>query len=235
VAEHFSVTLPTVSGSTHSAGELHIGVYAFEGFSSGLQSVSVNGTPLSDLPDLSYTAGAPRYWTQISMPVSESILQEGINTISVVPAEGESLMKITSVRLTSEQATDAVLHADRDLDGMSDAWEIAYGFEPADPSDGALDSDSDGFDNAQEYVSGTNPFDSQSYLSVAGIMETGSGYTISFNSASNRIYTIESTFNLQQEWNEWTNGIMGNNELIEIINLGLASNQFFRVKVENAE
>ena len=79
--------------------------------------------------------------------MSESILQEGVNTISVVPAE-RALMKITSVRLTSEQATDAVLHADRDLDGMSDAWEVAM-VEPADPSDSVLDSDSDGFECLQ--------------------------------------------------------------------------------------
>jgi agarase len=232
VAENFSVTLPTISGSTHSAGELHIGLYAFAGFNSGLQSVSVNGTLLSGIPDLSYSAGAPRYWTQISLPISESILQAGVNTISVVPAEGESLMKITSVRLTSEQATDAVLNADRDLDGMSDAWEIAYGFEPADPSDGALDSDLDGFDNAAEYQSGTNPFNSQSYLSVAGSMETGSGYKISFNAVSNRIYTIESSVDLQLEWSEWTNGILGDNSVMEFYNLEVASNQFYRLKVE---
>jgi hypothetical protein len=231
VAENFSVTLPTVSGSTHSAGELHIGLYAFEGFTSGLQSVSVNGTLLSGIPDLSYSAGAPRYWTQISLPVSESILQEGVNTISVVPAEGESLMKITSVRLTSEQATDAVLDADRDLDGMSDAWEIAYGFEPADPSDGALDSDSDGFDNAAEYQSGTNPFDSQSYLSIAGSMEAETGYKISFNSVSNRMYTVESTVDLQAGWSDMTNGLVGNSDLIEIIDHVLISNQFYRLKV----
>lgn len=235
VVEDFSVMLPTISGSTHSAGELHIGLYAFEGFSSGLQSVSINGTLLSNLPDLSYTAGAPRYWTQISIPVSESILQEGVNTISVVPAEGEALMKITSVRLTSEQATDAVLHADRDLDGMSDAWEIAYGFEPADPSDGVLDSDSDGFDNAQEYVSGTNPFNAQSYLSVSGSMEAGAGYKLSFNTVSNRVYTIESTLNLQLEWSEWTNGILGNNALMELLDVEVESNQFYRLNVHVEE
>ena len=144
-------------------------------------------------------------------------------------------MKITSVRLTSEQATDAVLHADRDLDGMSDAWEIAYGFEPADPSDGVLDSDSDGFDNAQEYVSGTNPFDAQSYLSISGSMEAGAGYKLSFNTVSNRVYTIESTLNLQLEWSEWTNGILGNNALMDLLDVEVESNQFYRLNVHVEE
>ncbi len=52
-----------------------------------------------------------------------------------------------------------VAPADRDHDGMPDAWETAAGLNPADPSDGPLDADGDGYTNVEEYLNGTNPND----------------------------------------------------------------------------
>ena len=46
---------------------------------------------------------------------------------------------------------------DTDSDGMPDAWEIAYGLNPADPSDASGDADSDGLSNLLEYQCGTDP------------------------------------------------------------------------------
>ena len=196
------------------------------------ESVSVNGIDLVDLPDLSYSAGAPRHWTQVSLRIPEGVLKDGSNTVTVVPAEGEPLMKITSVRLTSQQADDAVLNADRDLDGMTDAWEIEYGFDPADFTDGIIDTDEDGYDNAAEYVCGTDPLDDQSYLSVAGMPEVGAGFKIAFGSESNRLYAVEATYDLHTGWSEMTNGILGGPDLIEIMDAESATNRFYRVKVE---
>jgi len=104
VAEVFEVHLQAEAGVTCGGGRLHLGLYAFAGFSNGLQQVSVNGVDLSGLPDLSYTAGAPRHWTQVVLRIPEGILQEGSNTVTVVPADGDSLMKMTSVRLAVEWA-----------------------------------------------------------------------------------------------------------------------------------
>ncbi len=42
--------------------------------------------------------------------------------------------------------------ADLDRDGMADHWERANGFNPADPADGGLDADRDGFTNLEEYL-----------------------------------------------------------------------------------
>jgi len=47
--------------------------------------------------------------------------------------------------------------SDTDGDGMPDAWEISHGFNPYSPSDGTLDGDGDGLDNAGEYMAGTDP------------------------------------------------------------------------------
>jgi uncharacterized protein (DUF1800 family) len=47
--------------------------------------------------------------------------------------------------------------ADADCDGMPDAWENAYLFNPAAAGDAALDADSDGLSNLREYLAGTHP------------------------------------------------------------------------------
>lgn len=46
---------------------------------------------------------------------------------------------------------------DADGDGMPDSWELANGLNLNDPLDAALDPDSDGLTNLQEYQHGTNP------------------------------------------------------------------------------
>lgn len=42
--------------------------------------------------------------------------------------------------------------ADRDRDGMADAWEQAHGLNPADPNDRNADQDGDGYTNLEEYL-----------------------------------------------------------------------------------
>ena len=46
---------------------------------------------------------------------------------------------------------------DADDDGEPDWWESLYGFDPEDPSDAALDPDSDNLTNLAEFLAGTNP------------------------------------------------------------------------------
>jgi hypothetical protein len=45
------------------------------------------------------------------------------------------------------------------------------------------------------------------------------------------MYTVESTVDLQAGWSDMTNGLVGNSDLIEIIDHVLISNQFYRLKV----
>jgi hypothetical protein len=47
--------------------------------------------------------------------------------------------------------------ADRDRDGMPDAWEIARGLNPDDPADRNGDRDHDGYTNLEEYLNELNP------------------------------------------------------------------------------
>lgn len=46
--------------------------------------------------------------------------------------------------------------ADRDHDGMPDAWEVRHGLDPA-KADGSSDADNDGYTNLEEFLNGTDP------------------------------------------------------------------------------
>ena len=43
---------------------------------------------------------------------------------------------------------------DSDGDGMPDAWEIANGLNPNDPSDAVKDCNGDGYTNIEKYING---------------------------------------------------------------------------------
>lgn len=47
--------------------------------------------------------------------------------------------------------------ADGDHDGMPDAWETRYGFNPNDKADANADADGDGYANVEEAINGSNP------------------------------------------------------------------------------
>lgn len=48
-------------------------------------------------------------------------------------------------------------YIDSDNDGMSDAWEKAYGLNPKDASDANKDLNGDGYTNIEKYINGINP------------------------------------------------------------------------------
>ncbi|MEX2689970.1 MAG: FG-GAP-like repeat-containing protein, partial [Candidatus Njordarchaeum guaymaensis] len=52
------------------------------------------------------------------------------------------------------------LDYDTDDDGMPDGWEVFYGLDPCQSSDGSLDLDNDGLSNYAEYTKKTNPLKS---------------------------------------------------------------------------
>jgi len=58
-----------------------------------------------------------------------------------------------------EGGTLGAPQTDADGDGMSDAWETKWGFDPNDASDAAEDADGDGITNLAEFESGGDPTD----------------------------------------------------------------------------
>jgi hypothetical protein len=53
---------------------------------------------------------------------------------------------------------DFVENYDTDADGMSDVWELAWGFDPINRNDAAGDPDGDWMTNLEEFRAGSNPF-----------------------------------------------------------------------------
>ena len=81
---------------------------------------------------------------------------------------------------------------DGDSDGMPDAWELAYGLDPANPADALLDSDLDGLPNWAEYRAGTDPNDPASVLRFqTAALDGMGGIILSWGSISNRVYTLQ--------------------------------------------
>ena len=76
--------------------------------------------------------------------------------------------------------------ADDDGDGMSNAWEDKYGFDPFDPTDAAKDNDNDGYSNLAEYKAGTDPTDPNSHPAAVEQLElvsiTGEKFGLRFKS-----------------------------------------------------
>jgi len=96
----------------------------------------------------------------------------------------------TGGSVTSDVATLTVELGDCDGDGMSDAWELANGLDPADPGDRDLDADNDGRTNLQEAISGTDPQDPDSVLSVTLQRGPGGSALIQFQASAGISYSV---------------------------------------------
>ena len=86
---------------------------------------------------------------------------EGPADVVVTTANGASV-PTPQTTFSYEAVAEAVLTCnltqnDLDGDGAADTWELQYGFNPGDPTDGALDPDNDLQTNAQECAAGTHP------------------------------------------------------------------------------
>ena len=81
-----------------------------------------------------------------------------------------------------------VAELDGDGDGLLDSWELSHGLSVT-LDDSASDFDGDGMSALAEYISGTNPNDSNSAFNLS-IEYSEGGVKLIFNSNENRIYNL---------------------------------------------
>ena len=110
----------------------------------------VNGVPVGN--EISLLPGAPAKVILFTELASLAGLQQGQTAVlEVTPYD------TMGNRGVSAYATVLIDTVDGDGDGVPDQWELTYGFNANDDTDMALDSDGDGLDNENEFISGTNP------------------------------------------------------------------------------
>ena len=83
---------------------------------------------------------------------------------------------------------------------MPDAWELAHGLNPNDPSDAAGDLDGDGKTNLEEYLAGTDPTDPLSRFWLEPVSFEAGALHLRFPAEVNRSYTVEWTPTLGSGW-----------------------------------
>jgi hypothetical protein len=81
--------------------------------------------------------------------------------------------------------------SDTNGDGLPDAWQLQYFNSITDPNAApGADPDGDGFNNLQEYLTGTDPTNSGSYLRIDGIQIAGNSISLEFNAIAGKTYSI---------------------------------------------
>ncbi|VGO22289.1 beta propeller repeat protein [Pontiella sulfatireligans] len=106
-------------------------------------------------------------------------------------------------------------------------WMEDYG-----QTDRLADTDEDGFDANQEYIAGTDPSITESFFRVDLAPNEGSAGRLVFDSVLNRLYSVDMTDDLLSGWTEFTNGVSGTGDPLEISDSEIFSNRFYRINVE---
>jgi hypothetical protein len=120
--------------------------------------------------------------------------------------------------------------ADLDHDGLPDVLEESLGLSTNNPADASLDLDRDGMSNLAEYLAGTDPTNSLSYLKIDSIV-AGGGATITFGAVSNKTYSIEYTDALRAgSWSRLTDLVARpTNRTETLVDPVFTTNRFYRV------
>jgi hypothetical protein len=123
---------------------------------------------------------------------------------------------------------------DFDQDGMPDAWEVAYGFATNNPANYSADPDGDGSRNLDEYISGTDPRDANSYLQVTLVNVTRELQQahLRFPAVSNRTYSVVFRTNLRTgTWQKLTDVVAASSDrVVEITDTSAeSSNRYYRL------
>jgi hypothetical protein len=118
--------------------------------------------------------------------------------------------------------------ADLDRDGIADIYEQGIGLDTNNAADALLDLDGDGLNNRAEFLAGTEPTNSLSYLRID---QSPGAATLSVAAISNRTYTVQYTDVLSSgNWQRLGDiAATANNRVVSFTDPAWTSNRFYRV------
>ena len=104
----------------------------------------------------------------IPIPIASGLLLDGqdpataeVEFYNFELIDSDNVTEITDADWDGD-SIDNLMDADDDNDGITDVFENTHGLDPLDESDAALDADSDGATNLQEFLTDTDPNDAAS-------------------------------------------------------------------------
>jgi hypothetical protein len=128
---------------------------------------------------------------------------------------------------------------DADGDGMTNAWEVAYGLNRLDPSDAGNDPDGDGFTNLQEFQAGTDPTNSASAFRITSITQVSStNILITWMTGIGKTNVLEKVTggmgNFTNNFETWfivTNTVGTTTNYLDVGAIGINPARYYRVRL----
>ena len=119
---------------------------------------------------------------------------------------------------------------DSDRDGIPDVVELGLGLDTNNVADASGDLDNDGMSNRAEYLAGTDPTNSLSYLRIEENIVSGLS-AVQFAAISNRTYSVQFTDSLgTSPWVKLADvPARSTNFVVELPDLNWATNRYYRV------
>jgi len=139
---------------------------------------------------------------------------------------------------SSLSAGVAVTGTDSVGDGITDAWRKEYfggsGTTTNSTSCATCDPDNDGYNNLQNFITGSNPTNAATRLMMGSVSNNGVNVTVSFSSIQGIVYRVEFKDNLDSAgWSILADQIIGAGGVIQLTDpgAGMLSERFYRVGV----
>jgi len=173
------------------------------------QTVAANGTAIFSV-DATGSAPLAFQWWHNQSELIENTIGPVLTLTNVTGADAGSYQVFvvnSDGWATSQVATLTVSSEDLDSDGMLDSWELAHGLIVG-TNDANLDPDGDSFANLQEFIAGTDPQDSSSYLKIETVKPNATTHSVelTFQAVAGKSYTMWFSDTLPANpWNTLTN------------------------------
>lgn len=166
-----------------------------------------------------------------AIPITDDGAVESDETIQITLSNAGGNTTLGTLSTGTVTIVDDDGDGDTDNDGMADAYEIAVGLNSA-VNDAALDLDSDGSKNIDEFLFGTLPNDADSRFQFS--LATGAtDVSVTFPTITDRLYKVEQSVTLDAPWAVVQENIAGTGSNITITETRVASRLkgFYRVVV----